>query len=231
MRGSAPDVASFGNERSLHSAVKSWVAQPGDRFEVNVDGFIVDVVRGDLLIEVQTRNFSAIRAKLETLVKTHRVRLVYPLTTRKTIIHLDASNGSPTKRRLSPKKGRLIDLFNEVAHIPRLCREQNFELQVLMVEEEETRLDDGRGSWRRGGASIKDHSLVNVTDTATFSGVASFAALLPKTLPQPFTNRQLATNLKTSPRTASLMTYALREMGVLQIKGKTGRAHLFQTPP
>jgi hypothetical protein len=48
-------------ETSLHSALKAWYARPGDRFEVFIDGFYIDIVRSELLIEIQTRNFSAIK--------------------------------------------------------------------------------------------------------------------------------------------------------------------------
>jgi hypothetical protein len=228
MRTSSLNVASFGNERSLHSAVKNWIATPGDKFEVEVDGFIVDIVRGDLLIEVQTRNFSAIRDKLGALVKKHRVRLVYPIAVRKRIVHVDRIKGNPTKRRLSPKKGKLIDVFDELVRIPRLVNEQNFELEVLMVEEEEVRCDDGRGSWRRRGVSIKDHNLVKVVDSAMFRSVDDFLNFLPSTLTQPFTSKKLAECLGISLRLARRMTYSLREMGALQVTGKAGRALLFK---
>jgi hypothetical protein len=49
------------NEHSLHSEIKKWYTLPGDRFEVKIDDFIVDIVRHALLIEIQTRNFSAIK--------------------------------------------------------------------------------------------------------------------------------------------------------------------------
>ncbi len=67
------------NEKPLHEALKRWYAQPGDSFEVPVDGFVADIVRGDLLIEIQTKNFSAIKRKLEKLLVRHPVRLVYPI--------------------------------------------------------------------------------------------------------------------------------------------------------
>jgi hypothetical protein len=193
-----------------------------------VDGFIVDVVRDDLLIEVQTRNFSAIREKLKALVRKHRVRLVYPLPFRKTIVHVDSLNGNPIKRRLSPKKGRLLDLFNEVVWIPQLCKEPTFELEVLMVEEEEIQCNDGRGSWLRRGASIKNHNLVSVVDNAMLTGIQDYAAFLPKTLDQPFTNKQLAAHLGISLRLAGRITYVLREMGALEVTGKVERVLLFQ---
>ena len=47
------------NEKPLHASLKQWYARPGDRFEVPVDGFVIDIVRDNLLIEIQTRNFAA----------------------------------------------------------------------------------------------------------------------------------------------------------------------------
>lgn len=43
------DVSGIGllNEKSLHASLKQWYAQPGDRFEVAVDGFVIDIVRND----------------------------------------------------------------------------------------------------------------------------------------------------------------------------------------
>ena len=58
-------------ERSLHAALKSWYAAPGDRLEQLVDGFIVDICRGDLLIEIQTRNLASIKRKLAALTARH----------------------------------------------------------------------------------------------------------------------------------------------------------------
>ena len=52
------------NEKSLHLSIKQWYAVPGDRLEVKVDKYIIDLVREDSLIEIQTRNFSAIGKKL-----------------------------------------------------------------------------------------------------------------------------------------------------------------------
>ena len=57
------------NEHSLHLAIKRWYSIPGDEFEVNINDFIVDIVRGNLLIEIQTKNFSSIRNKLKKLVE------------------------------------------------------------------------------------------------------------------------------------------------------------------
>src|SRR5215208_3427729 len=67
------------NEKPLHASLKQWYARPGDRIEVPVDGFVIDIVRDDLLIEIQTRNFASLKSKLTKLARSHPVRLVYPI--------------------------------------------------------------------------------------------------------------------------------------------------------
>src|SRR5262245_49932452 len=66
-------------ETSLHAALKQWYARPADDVEAEVDGYVVDLRRGDTLIEIQTCNFAAIRRKLLALVERHPVRLLHPI--------------------------------------------------------------------------------------------------------------------------------------------------------
>ena len=33
------------NEKPLHASLKQWYARPGDRFEVPVDGYVIDLSR------------------------------------------------------------------------------------------------------------------------------------------------------------------------------------------
>ena len=97
-------------EYSLHSEIKDWYKISGDELEVKVEDFIVDILRGKLLIEIQTRNFSAIKKKLIKLLLNNQVRLVYPIAKLKWIVHVSRS-GEFVKRRKSTKKGKLLDLF------------------------------------------------------------------------------------------------------------------------
>ena len=215
------------NEYSLHSALKNWYALPGDRFEVKIDNFIVDIVRAPLLIEIQTKNFSAIKKKLTKLLETHEVRLVYPIPQQKWIVHVTES-GAIARRRKSPKKGRLVDLFDELVRTPTLIKADNFSLEVLMIEEEEVRCNDGKGSWRRRGASIKDRRLLKVDGQTLFKNGEEFLRFLPKDLSNPFTNRELAKLNGISIHLARKITYCLRKMGAITTVGKRGRELIFK---
>jgi hypothetical protein len=214
-------------EYSLHSEIKDWYMVSGDELEVKVEDFIVDILRGKLLIEIQTGNFSAIKKKLIQLLSNHQVRLVYPIAKLKWIAHVSRS-GEFVRRRKSPKKGKLTDLFYELVHTPSLIKDRNFSLEVLLIEEEEVRCNDGRGSWRRKGISVKDRKLLNVFDRVMFEVSQDFLEFLPEELDGYFTNKVLALKLKISVRLAQKITYCLRKMGTISIAGKKRNELLFQ---
>ena len=93
------------NEGALHAQLKDWYRRRGDRIERVVDGFVVDLVRGDLLVEIQTGGFAPLRRKLELLTRQRRVRLVAPVPLVHTIIRL-SDEGELLSARRTPRRGR-----------------------------------------------------------------------------------------------------------------------------
>jgi hypothetical protein len=75
------------NEQPLHAALKAWYARPDDQMEVLVSGgqrgYVIDLVQGDLLMEIQMGNFSSIKRKLHNLINRYPVRLIYPIVAEK----------------------------------------------------------------------------------------------------------------------------------------------------
>jgi len=218
------------NEHSLHLDIKKAYSLPGDQFEVKLDHYVVDILRGQLVIEVQTKNFSAIKGKLERLTEKHKVRLVYPLTEKKWITYLTKENTVISKRK-SPKKGRLTDLFRELVMISHVVRDDNFSLEVLFIDEEEVRCNDGKGSWRRKGVSIKERRLLQVNSRILFQTKTDYLKMLPDSLNQVFTNRELSKLAKIPLRTARQITYCLRKSDTILLAPKRGRELAFQVAP
>ena len=210
------------NEKPLHASLKQWYARPGDRFEVPVDGFVIDIVRDDLLIEIQTRNFSAIKSKLNKLARTHRVRLIHPIVHEKWIVRSGTGG-----RRKSPKRGRLEDLFGELVSIPQLLANPNFSLEVLMIRQEEVRRYDGKRRVRRRGWVIEGRQLLGVADRRLFGDSADWLRFLPDGLGS-FTTHDLATGIETSRELAQKMAYCLREARIIDLIGRRGRANLYR---
>lgn len=215
------------NEKPLHASLKQWYAQPGDRFEVPVDGFVIDIVRDDLLIEIQTRNFASINSKLCKLTRSYEVRLVYPVVQEKWIVRSATNKRGVAVRRKSPKRGRLEDLFWELVSIPQLLSNPNFSLEVLMITAEEVRRYDGKRRWRRKGWVIEGRRLLDVLDRRLFGASADWLAFVPNEL-QSFTTKDLATIANTRRDLAQKMAYCLRQARMIDLIGKQGRANLYR---
>jgi hypothetical protein len=218
------------NESPLHAALKAYIAQPGDLFEVAVDGYIIDIKRGDLLIEVQTSLFSAIKTKLFSLTTNHPVRLVYPIAQTRWIVRPATPDNSTSAiiRRKSPKDGSPFAIFTELVSFPQLIKNLNFTIEVLYTQEEEYRKWEGRKAWRRKGWVIEKRNLLEVVGSTRYTCPADFLALLPMELPEQFTTSDLAKACKCRIRLARQMAYCLREMGGIHQIGKRGRAYLYQ---
>ncbi len=206
-------------EQHLHAALKEWYREKGDLTEVGVEGFVIDLVRDEVLIEIQTRGFSSMRRKLDRLLDAHPIRLVHPIAAEKWIRRLD-EEGSEVSRRRSPKRGIAADVGAELVSFPGLLSHPNFTLEVLLVQEEEVRLPDAT-SWRRNGWKLAERRLVGILERVEFSEPEHLIGLLPDGLPDPFTTADLAAGLGRTRHLAQEVAYCLREAGVLAVTGRS----------
>jgi len=216
------------NEKSLHAALKARYARPGDEVEVELDGYVIDIVRTDTLIEIQTGNFSAIKAKLNALVPEHSLRLIYPIAKEKWILKLPQEPGGEIVRRKSPRRGRIEDVFWELVRIPHLLTHPNLTLEVAFIQEEEVRRYAGKHRWRRRGWETVERRLLDVMKVHIFRTQDDWAALLPAALPDPFTTQELADVLSINRRLAQKMAYSLRKADIIQLCGKRGKSNDYQ---
>lgn len=222
-----PNQISTLNEKPLHAALKSWYAESTDRLEVAIDGFIVDIVRGELLVEIQTRSFSAMKRKLNTLTADHPVRVVYPVARERWLVKLAEDGCTRLSRRKSPKRGRLEHIFEELVSFPQLLANPGFSIDVLLTQEEELRCYDGSRAWRRKGWVTQERRLLQVVGRRLFETPADMGALLPPSLAEPFTTRDVADAIGGPRRLAGRTAYCLRKMGAIAPVGKRGNAILY----
>ncbi len=208
------------NESSLHQSLKMWYSLEGDMTEQKIDGYYIDILRGDQLIEIQTSNFYSIKVKLRKLLKSHKLHLVYPIPEKKYILKVDKRTGEVLSRRKSPKTGRILDLFDELIRIPDLINHKNFTLEVLIIDLDEIRCDDGKGSWRRKGVSIVDRELTEVKKSFKFNDKHDFIDILNYKPIDQFTNKDFAKKHKIPVYKARKINYTLRKMELLIQVGK-----------
>lgn len=217
-------------EGPLHAAVKDLLAVPGDRAEVRVEGFVIDLVRADgELVEIQTGGFSPLGRKLDALLDGHRMRIVFPVPAERRIIRIDPS-GEILSARRSPLRGTALDVFDRLVSFPSLIAHPNLVVEVLLCKEDHVRAPEaGRSRSGRRRRDPGERRLVEVLDSVTLDSPAACAALLPAALgagAEPFTTRELGAALKVRGILAQRIAYCLRAMEVLEDAGKRGRAPL-----
>ena len=180
------------NEKSLHADLKKWYAKPGDKLEVPLDGYYIDIVRGNNLIEIQTRNFSSIKKKIHDLLARYPVHLVHAIAQEKWIVKLPQKNCEKPVRRKSPKHGSVTDILNELVSFPALMKHDNFTLEILFIKEEEVRKYDRRRSWRKHGWVTHEIRLLDVVDSVRIEKPNDLKIILPTNLQDTFTTEDIA---------------------------------------
>jgi hypothetical protein len=215
-------------EGPLHAAVKDLLAQPGDRAEVRVDGFVIDLVRADgELVEIQTGGFSPLGRKLDALLDRHRMRIVVPLPGERRILRVD-EHGELLSARRSPARASVLEVFDRLVSFPSLLAHPNLTIEVLLCREDHVRGPEaGRSRSGRRRRDPGERRLVDVLDRVQLGGPDDAAALLPPQLQAaPFTTRELAAALRCRTLLAQRTAYCLRALDVLEDAGKRGRAPL-----
>lgn len=213
------------NEGPLHRALKEHYSVAGARHEVPVGSFVADVVHpDDWLYEIQTGGFGGLRRKLEALVDEYRVVLVHPIARVRHIVKLAEQPDEAPGRRRSPKRGAVAHVVGELVSIPRLLNHPNFQLEVVLTEEEELRQRSAGRAWRRKGWEVVQRRLCAVLEQHRFTCAADLFGLLDAPLPETFTTADLASSMGQPRWLAQKLAYCLREAGEIAVCGKDGNA-------
>ncbi len=216
-----------GNEHSLHLLLKEQIAIPGDLIEAKIGRYKADILRENLVIEIQTRSLASMRRKAHSIMKNNPLRVVMPIHCRKYIVKLD-ENGDFVHRRKSPKRQTIFDIFEELMHVPELLLHPDFQLELIFLITEEVRIQDGKGSWHRKGQSIIERGLLEITDRRVFTNRDDYISLIPTSIRQSFTTTSLAKRLNINVRLARKVGYTFFKAGIAERIGKDGNAHIYQ---
>lgn len=215
-------------ETSLHQDLKvRYGLDRGGLCEVAIGGFRIDAVDEEgTLVEVQSGSLGALKPKLRTLLPGHRVRIVKPVVMRRRIIRRDRLDGPDRSSRQSPKRGALIDVFDDLVGVAAFLADENLSVELLGVAIEEVRI----ARRRRPGYRVIDRRLDHVVESLRIDAPDDLWGLLPAGLPdsEPFTTRDLARKLDRPLPFAQRVAYCLRLSGAAHPVGKLGNSHLYK---
>jgi len=215
------------NESSLHRSLKFRYSD-SDVTEASVGDYVCDGLSNDgEFIEVQTGSFGPLREKVKFLTQNGKVRIVHPIIAQKRIETYD-SYGSLLRKRKSPQKGSIWDLFNALIYAPELPLLENFAIELAIIDVIEKRTDDGRGSWRRKGVSITDRLISGWRQSVVLSKPKDYKQFIPFGKSELFSVCDLAVKVDINVTLARKVLYVLNKMGLVERIGKRGKFLLYQ---
>lgn len=226
------------NESALHKSLKILYASRYDgKTEVQVEKWICDILcANDTVIEIQTKNVSALREKIAGLLALgKKVAVVHPIITRKTIRTFDM-DGKEISAKKSPKKENAYSMLRELTGICDILLHENFSLVCPFITAEEKRaqsekpLQSKNGRRRFKKAWLKtDKSLLTIGEEIIFRGANDYISLLPSDLPEEFSSAEVSRALeKSAAPYANLLLWILRKMNLIERTEKRGKRYYYK---
>lgn len=207
-------------ETTLHQQLKHSYAPDDSQTEVTLGAYRIDAVRDDELIEIQCASLSAIRDKCQTLLKRHRLRVVKPVVMRTRIVKIKRAGGKVTSRRMSPKRGNVLDVFEELIYFTRVFPHGNLTIEIPLVHVEQVR------SPKRGRRRRSWHKDYRVEDTRLESIESTIEIRVPEDLldliglpkeSAPFNTADLAAWTDLPRWKTQQIAYVLRKTGAVEV--------------
>jgi len=214
------------NESSLHRDLKFRYAGEDGQTEAEVAGFVADGINAEgEYIEVQTGSFAPLMKK--ALALPGRMRVIHPVIISK-YIEVFNKKGKLQYRRKSPRKGQPWDLFYVLVHAPDLPLIPGLVIELALLDVAEQRVQDGKGSWRRNGVSIRDRKITALHDRITLEKPSDYVRFIPFNKNEKFTSALLAQKAGIRADLARKTLYVLLKLGIVKKTGKQGNALVYK---
>jgi hypothetical protein len=156
----------------------------------------------------------------------HRIRIVKPVILNRRVVRRSRPDGMTLSSRRSPKRGELLDVFDDLIGVVRVFPHTNLEIEVLGVAIEEIRVP--RRRWP--GYRVADRCLGEIHETTSLVQAGDLWTLLPPGFSGrgAFTTHELASELGRPLSFAQRVAYCLRLTGAAHVIGKKGNRLIYR---
>jgi hypothetical protein len=206
------------SEHRLHSAIKYYVQPDMEFHEVRVNGFICDAVREDgEVLEIQTGSFYPLRKKLERLLPSRPVTVIYPVVTEKRLLVTYEESGECSIRK-SPKKATIYNAFAELYRIRDFLSNENFHFRIISVTCDDHRLYLGTKEAKKPFQKpVKTERIpVSLVGDVSFRSMKELRSVLPSDLPENFDSKILSDMAKIPADLARITLRVITELGITE---------------
>lgn len=219
-------------ETSLHKQLKLLYADSEEQTEVEHAGFRIDAITpSGQLVEIQHASLGSLRDKTRKLLARRgtSLRIVKPIVNRKRVSTIDPKNDTVIRSRMSPKRGQVIDIFEDLVHFSNVFPARRLCLELLLVDIEEIRIDRARPTRRGKRYKTIDQRLTEAYTGHELRNKSDLVRLLPyEQLRGNFNTSQLAAAIGRPRWFAQKVAYCLRETSAAKIAGKQGNSLVYK---
>ena len=216
-------------ERTLHAALKNYYEPDQSRHEQPLMGYIADIYNEKGVMEVQTRDFYAMKKKLETFLPEFPVTIIYPAVRQKWLIWVNPETGENTPRRKSPKVGTPYAVFNELYSIRSLITHANLRLRIISVDLDEYRQLNGWSRDKKHGSTRSERIPVGIGDEILINNKQDYHKLIPEGLPSTFNSTDFAQFGKLNRSTAQNALYVLNAVKAVERIDRNKKGYIYKS--
>ena len=231
------------SEKRLHKTLKNFFCPDTECHEVRIrpdgsiggtgesgkGGYIADIFRDGEIIEIQTGSFYSLKSKLGFyLEKTDfKITVVHPIAAVKHLSWIDTEDGSIKSRRLSPKKGSVIDALPELYWVWNMLDSDRLKFCFPLLDVDEYRLLDGWSRDKKRGSNRFERIPNELIDIVYIDGGGA-AELFPNGLPEEFTRSEFSKLTKFKGRKLYNVITLFCNLGLIEKGEKKGRSFVYR---
>lgn len=159
-------------------------------------------------------------------MKKYKVILVYPIVITKWIFWINKETGEILKKRKSPKKEKIYQIFPELYKIKEHLLNSNLQLHIILIDLDEYRIVSSQNEKEK---IIKyDKIPKTLIDEIDICKRLDYQKFLSDQLKSPFTSLDYSRELKIPKNTSSIMLNILNYLKIVKRIGKKGNSYLYE---
>ena len=215
------------NEKRVHRAIKKFVCEDENCFEVKVGSSVADVLSDNVIYEIQTGSFYPLTKKVATYLSSsdYDIRVIYPIISKRKIVRVDKDTGEVLRSRISSQKQNPTKILPELVYLSDSLKNHRLSFEIYSIYAEEHRYSDEIHRYRKSGKRDSEIFPISLEGITVLETTDDFLSLLPEELTSntPFTAAEFTKVTGIRGRRAYLALGALCAAGVLQ-KQKEGKS-------
>lgn len=215
-------------EKTVHAVLKKFYEPQIENQEIRIGGYVADIFHDGEITEIQTRNFNALRKKLDVFLEEYHVTIVHPIPHNKWLVWIDEETGEMTKRRRSPRTGSIYQVFPEMYKLKMYLKDPKLHFCFPLIDMEEQRLLNGWSADRKKGSTRHDRIPIDLVDEVYIGGTEEFYKFLPEGLSEKFTVEDYRRVAKVSKKQAQTAITVLSYIGTIERVGTKNRFYLYK---